>query len=343
MASRIVLGIIIIALLGGDRVFRDELQNRIALRERQVGLHEDYSSRQFRRAGDARPGCAARRQPSAAAPTGSTFRIATYNLGGLDENKLSNPRIADILSRTVARDSNSSPCKGLRGKNQGVPVRLVDQLNAPKRSAIRIRHLPHAAARRHRALLGILLRQSGFGNRSSRRCVSSRIRCGDSATSRWSDRSARAGRSPPRRSPSPWSRSIPIPEKPAAELDLLADVFRAVRDDGAEARTISSCSAISRPTTTISAAWASVLGITAAIGDIAHHRQRRANGRQYPLRPPRHRRIHRPGGSPRHDARIRADHASRRRNLRPPARLGRIQRLRRRSERIRAESGVTEK
>jgi deoxyribonuclease-1-like protein len=58
-----------------------------------------------------------------------TFRIATFNLGGLDENKLDALRIRDVLLHLLPR-FDLIALEGLRGKNQGVLVRLVEQLNA---------------------------------------------------------------------------------------------------------------------------------------------------------------------------------------------------------------------
>jgi deoxyribonuclease-1-like protein len=58
-----------------------------------------------------------------------TFRIATFNLGGLDENKLSSLRISDVLVRLLPRFELIA-LEGIRGKNQGTLIRLVEQINA---------------------------------------------------------------------------------------------------------------------------------------------------------------------------------------------------------------------
>lgn len=155
MASRIVLGIIIIAMLGATGFF---------VMNYKIESHYENGKLAYMkitpRGSSAEPATPAPDAPPAAnLPPPSnrlTFRIAAFNLGGLDENKLSSPRIADILSRTLARFELIA-VQGLRQKpgRGGAAGRSAQR---PKRSAIRIRHLPHAAARRHRALLGILLR-----------------------------------------------------------------------------------------------------------------------------------------------------------------------------------------
>ncbi len=58
-----------------------------------------------------------------------TIRIATFNLCGLDENKLGSLRISDVLARLLPRFELIA-LEGIRGKNQGALIRLVEQLNA---------------------------------------------------------------------------------------------------------------------------------------------------------------------------------------------------------------------
>ncbi len=57
------------------------------------------------------------------------IRIATFNLSGLDEQKLANPRVAAVLARVIPR-FDLVAVQGIRAGNQAVLVRLVDQLNA---------------------------------------------------------------------------------------------------------------------------------------------------------------------------------------------------------------------
>ena len=66
---------------------------------------------------------------SAARAAKPTFRMATFDLGGLDESKLGSLRISDVLLRLLPRFELIA-LEGIRGKNQGVLVRLVEQINA---------------------------------------------------------------------------------------------------------------------------------------------------------------------------------------------------------------------
>ncbi len=57
------------------------------------------------------------------------IRVATFHLGRFDEAKLANRRVSDVLVRLFPR-FDLVAVQGVRGKNQGVLVRLVEQLNA---------------------------------------------------------------------------------------------------------------------------------------------------------------------------------------------------------------------
>jgi hypothetical protein len=56
------------------------------------------------------------------------IRIATYNLGQFDDAKLANPRVSDVLVHLLPR-FDLVAVQGIRGKNRGVLVRLVEQIN----------------------------------------------------------------------------------------------------------------------------------------------------------------------------------------------------------------------
>ncbi len=58
-----------------------------------------------------------------------TFRMATFNLGRLDDAKAANRRVNDVLVHLLPQFELIA-LQGIRGKNQGVLVRLVEQLNA---------------------------------------------------------------------------------------------------------------------------------------------------------------------------------------------------------------------
>jgi deoxyribonuclease-1-like protein len=72
---------------------------------------------------------AASAEPPADGAARPTIRIASYQLGRLDEAKLANRRVSDVLIRLLPR-FDLIALQGVRGKNQGVLVRLVEQLNA---------------------------------------------------------------------------------------------------------------------------------------------------------------------------------------------------------------------
>jgi hypothetical protein len=66
--------------------------------------------------------------PPPAAPR-STIRIASFQLGRFDEAKLAAPQVADVLV-SLFSTFDLVAVQGVRGKNQGVLVHLIDQINA---------------------------------------------------------------------------------------------------------------------------------------------------------------------------------------------------------------------
>lgn len=60
------------------------------------------------------------------------IRIATFNLGRLDEHKLANRRVCDVLVRLVP-NFDLIAVQGVQSKNQGVLVKLVQEVNAAGR------------------------------------------------------------------------------------------------------------------------------------------------------------------------------------------------------------------
>ena len=70
-------------------------------------------------------------QPPAAPPR-PAIRIATFNLDGLDENRLANPKVADVLVRIVSR-FDVVALQHVHSGNRGVLMRLKDQINATGR------------------------------------------------------------------------------------------------------------------------------------------------------------------------------------------------------------------
>ena len=226
MASRIVLGIVIIALLGGTGFF---------VMNYKVESHSENGKFSYLkitpRENSAEPQAAAPDTPAnnnlpLPQTNRSTFRIATYNLGGLDEGKLCNIRVSDILSQLFRR-FDLIAVEGLRGKNQGVPARLIEQLNA-------------AGGRQYDFITCPTQQRDGVEHYSGF-LFDKAVMEVDRATVRFVEDPQRRFHHKPlvglfrtRASPTPFTFYLVAvdtdPEKPAPELDLLADVFRAVRD-----------------------------------------------------------------------------------------------------------------
>jgi len=71
--------------------------------------------------------------PAPPAAGRSFIRIASFNLDGLDETKLANRGVGDALVRVLPH-FDVIALQGVRAKNRGLLVRLVEQLNATGRS-----------------------------------------------------------------------------------------------------------------------------------------------------------------------------------------------------------------
>jgi deoxyribonuclease-1-like protein len=62
-------------------------------------------------------------------PSRPTLRIASFQLGRFDEAKLANPRVSDVLLRLLP-EFDLVAVQGVRGRNQGVLIHLIEQINA---------------------------------------------------------------------------------------------------------------------------------------------------------------------------------------------------------------------
>ena len=67
-----------------------------------------------------------------AAPLRPAVRVATFQLDGLDEKKLANPQVSDALVRIIPR-FDVVAVQGVRSKTRGVLMRLIEQVNATGR------------------------------------------------------------------------------------------------------------------------------------------------------------------------------------------------------------------
>jgi deoxyribonuclease-1-like protein len=163
-------------------------------------------------------------------PLRPTLRIATFNLDGLDDNKLAAYRIDDVLVRLLPQFELIA-VQGVRGKNQGVLVRLVEQINStagrryqyatcPSQQREGIEH--YSAFLFDRTALEIDRRTVHFVEDSLRRfrhkplTASFRVR----------------GVDPNAAFTFTLVTAETDPQRPAEENDLLADVYNAVRNDG---------------------------------------------------------------------------------------------------------------
>ena len=82
--------------------------------------------------GPAAKGPAAPAEQPPAAATRSVIRVATFNLGRLDEGKLGNRQVNDVLI-SVLPQFEIVAVQDIRAANQGVLVRLVERVNATGR------------------------------------------------------------------------------------------------------------------------------------------------------------------------------------------------------------------
>jgi deoxyribonuclease-1-like protein len=65
-------------------------------------------------------------------PTKLTIRVAAFNLGRFDESRLANPRTREIFQQVLGR-FDLVALQEVRARNQGLVVRLVEQLNTTGR------------------------------------------------------------------------------------------------------------------------------------------------------------------------------------------------------------------
>jgi deoxyribonuclease-1-like protein len=164
-----------------------------------------------------------------ARPLRPTFRIASFNLDGLDEQKLSAFRISDVLGRLLPQFEIIA-VQGVRGRNQGVLVRLREQINAagrqydyvtcPTQQRDGIEH--YSAFIYDRTALEVDRHTVHFVEDPLRRFRHKPLMASFRA------RGVESGAA--------FTFSLVTvetdPERTAEENDLLADVYRAVRDDG---------------------------------------------------------------------------------------------------------------
>jgi hypothetical protein len=156
-----------------------------------------------------------------------TFRIASFNLGGLDENKLNSLRISDVLVRLLPHFELIA-LEGIRGKNQGVLIRLIEQINAATGRQYNFATCP--TQRRD----GIEHYSAFVFDRTALEVDHSTVHFVEDPLGRFRHKPLVGAFRVRGLDPALAFTFILIavdtnPDKPEAELDLLADVIRAVR------------------------------------------------------------------------------------------------------------------
>ena len=190
------------------------------------------------------------------APTRSTIRIATFNVDGLDENKLAKHAVSDTLVRVLPH-FDVIALQGIRAGRRGLLVHLVEQVNATGRS---YDFATDPAALRD----GLTQYNAMLFDRASVEIDRSTVRFVEDPKGQFRYKPLVAAFRV--RGPAPAEAFtftlIDVqtdPDRVAAETDLLAAVYRAVRDEAAT-KTTSSSWATWRPTTSTWAAWAACPG-----------------------------------------------------------------------------------
>ncbi len=162
----------------------------------------------------------------AGGPSRPAIRIATFDLGGLDEKKLANREVGDLLVRALSM-FDVVAVQDVRTRNRGALLRLVELINAAGR--------PYRLATERHALAPscafLFDPQSIEIDRSAVESV-------EDHRGRFRHRPLVAlfrvrGLDPHEAFTFKLVNIYIDPDHPAAELDLLDDVYRSVRDDGA--------------------------------------------------------------------------------------------------------------
>jgi hypothetical protein len=165
-----------------------------------------------------------------AGPFRPTIRIATFQLGRLDDAKMANRRASEVIVRLLSR-FDLIALQGVRGKNHGVLIRLVEQLNA-------------ASGRNYNYATCPTQQRDALEHYSAFLFDQGRIEVDRSTVHFAEDRLGRIRLKPlvglfrargPAANEAFTFTLVNVetdPNRTAAELDVLTEVFKAVRDDG---------------------------------------------------------------------------------------------------------------
>ena len=262
-----------------------------------------------------------------AAPPAPAIRMATFNLDGLDDNRLANPKVCDSLVRILSR-FDVVALQHIHSGNRGVLMRLKDQINATGRcfDFVTCPTLDRDPAEIYNAMLF---------DATTVEVDHSTVHSVDAPPGTFHVLPLVAEfrvRGPPPSEAFTFAlvNVLVDPRRGPQELDSLAEVFRAARDSGR-----ASDSGHGEDDIIMLGDFEAdpehlgrlghVPGLVAAVNGVPTTTRGTRLGRQHPLRPPRDGRVHRPLRRAGHDSRV-GPHAARGPgNFRAPARLGRVQ------------------
>jgi deoxyribonuclease-1-like protein len=157
-----------------------------------------------------------------------TLRIASFQLGRFDDAKLANPRVGDVFVRLFPQ-FDIVAVQGVRGRNQGVLHRLIEQINA-------------ASGQTYDFVTCPAQQRDGLEHYSAFVFDTSRVNVDGTTVHLVEDPSGRLRIKPlmglfSAKGPDPAQAftfkliNVEVdPDQAAVELDLLADAYRAVRD-----------------------------------------------------------------------------------------------------------------
>ena len=164
-----------------------------------------------------------------AAPLRPAIRIAAFNLDGLDEAKLANPVVSDAMVRVIPR-FDVIAVQNVHAKNRSVLVRLIEQINATGRcyNFAVCPSLDRSPPEQYNAMLF---------DRTTVEVDLSTVRSVEDPAGRFRTKPLvglfRVRGPPPNEAFTFTLVNVLIdPARATEERDLLADVFRAVRDGG---------------------------------------------------------------------------------------------------------------
>ncbi|OHB68291.1 MAG: hypothetical protein A2V70_20435 [Planctomycetes bacterium RBG_13_63_9] len=221
MAKRILPLLVVVAAVGGAYVYF--FCDLVVLRD----ANGTIQGLTIARRGEApAPLLPSRSSDPAARPT---LRVATYNLGRLDEKKLRTPQVADVLVRLLPK-FDVVAVQDVEARDQGGLLRLVEQINATGQQydfAV-CPSVGHSGMERH----------SGFVfNQAAVEIDRSTVCSVEDPERRFRHKPLVAlfRAKGPGQAEAFTFKLINVhvePDRAAVELDLLDDVYRAVRDDG---------------------------------------------------------------------------------------------------------------